>query len=171
MLGHQGPVVDGGAVDVDGPALLLPGLKSFIHSLLFGDDGFQGVGHLLELLLVRVVEFVHPLDKPPVYDVIAVDVLGGCLMYHGDDFSQEGELFILSCGSHGCRGDGIGGRARSMPHWSGLLVFLWWREVGPGVPQSSGTAAEVVVFHVDMEPAFGADPLSLLPVCTGFARV
>jgi len=58
-----------------------------------------------------------------------------------------------------------------MPHRSGPLVFLWWRKVSQGVLRGSGTAAEVVVFHVDKEPAFGADLLSLLPVCTGFAWV
>jgi len=58
-----------------------------------------------------------------------------------------------------------------VPRWSSLLVFLWWRNVGQGVPRGSGTAAEVVVFHVDKEPAFRADPLSLLPVYTGFAWV
>jgi len=95
MSGRQGPAADGGAVDADGPARLLPGFELFVHSLLFANDGFQGVGHLLELLLVRVVEFVYPLGKRPVYDVIAASVLGGCLMYHGDDFSQDSELFIL----------------------------------------------------------------------------
>ena len=95
MSSRQGPAADGGAVDADGPASLLPGLELFVHSLLFGDDGSQGVGHLLELLLVRVVELVHPLGERPVYDVITASVPGGCLMYHGDDFSQEGELFIL----------------------------------------------------------------------------
>jgi len=58
-----------------------------------------------------------------------------------------------------------------MPHQPGFLVFLWWRDIGQGVPQGSGTAAEVVVFHVDKEPEFRADPLSLLSVCTGFAWV
>jgi len=67
----------------------------FVHSLLFGDDGSQGVGHPLELLLVRVVELVHPLGKRPVCDVIAADVPGGYLMYHGDDFPLEGELLVL----------------------------------------------------------------------------
>ena len=95
MSGRQGPAADGGAVDVDGLASLLPGLELFVHSLLFGDDGSHGVGHLLELLLVCVVELVHPLGECSVYDVIAASVPGGCLMYHGDDFSQEGELFIL----------------------------------------------------------------------------
>jgi len=95
MLGRQGLASDGGAVDVDGLASLLPGLELFVHSLLFGDDGSQGVGHLLELLLVCVMELVHPLGERQVYDVIAASVLGGCLMYHCDDFSQEGELFIL----------------------------------------------------------------------------
>ena len=58
-----------------------------------------------------------------------------------------------------------------MPHSSGLLLFLWWRDVGQGVLLGSGTTAEVVIFHVDKEPAFGADPLSLLAVCAGFAWV
>jgi len=95
MSGCQGLAADGGAVDADRLASLLPGLKLLVHSLLFGDDGSQGVGHLLELLLVRVVELVHPLSEHPVYDMIATGVPGGCLMYHGDDFSQKGELFIL----------------------------------------------------------------------------
>jgi len=95
MSGRQGPAADGGVVDTDGLASLLPALELFVHSLLFGDDGSQGVGHLLELLLVRVVELIYRLGERPVYDVIAADVPGGCLIYHGDDFSQEGELFIL----------------------------------------------------------------------------
>jgi len=95
MSGRLGPAADGGAVDADGPASLLPGLELFVHSLLFGDDGSQGLGHLLQLLLVHVVELVHPLGERPVYDMIAAGVPGGYLMYHGDDFSQEGELFIL----------------------------------------------------------------------------
>jgi len=53
-------------VEAAGPASLLLGMELFVHSLLFGDDGPQGVGHLLELLLVRVVEFVHPLGERPV---------------------------------------------------------------------------------------------------------
>jgi len=95
MSGRLSPAADGGVVDADGPASLLPGLELFIQSLLFGDDGSQGVGHLLELLLVRVMELVHLLGERPVYDVIAASIPGGCLMYHRDDFSQEGELFIL----------------------------------------------------------------------------
>jgi len=95
MSGRQGPAPDGGAVDTDGPASLLPGLELFVHSLLFGDDGSQGVGHLLELLLVCVVELVHPLGERPVYNVIAAGIPGGCLMYHGDNFPQEGELLVL----------------------------------------------------------------------------
>ena len=90
MSGHQGPAADAGVVDVDGPASLLPGLELFIHSLLFGDDGSPDVAHLLELLLVHVVELVHAASVRLVYDVIAASVPGGCLMYHGDDFSQEG---------------------------------------------------------------------------------
>ena len=95
MLGRQGLAADGGAVVADGPASLLLGLQLFVHSLLFGDDSSQCVGDLLELLLVRVVELVHLLGERPVYDVIAVGVPGVCLMYHGDDFPQEGELLIL----------------------------------------------------------------------------
>ena len=45
------------------------------------------------------------------------------------------------------------------------------RDVGQGVLWGSGTAVEVVVFHVNKEPAFGADPLSLMPVCTCFDGV
>jgi len=48
MSDRHGPAADGGAVDADGPASLLPGLELFVHSLLFGDDGSPGVGHLLE---------------------------------------------------------------------------------------------------------------------------
>jgi len=95
MSGRQGPAVDGAAVDADVPASLLPGLELFVRSQLFGDDGSQGVGHLLELLLVRVVEVIHPLGERQVYDVIAAGVPSGCLMYHGDDFPQEGELLVL----------------------------------------------------------------------------
>jgi len=50
MSGCQGLASDGGAVDANGLASLPPGLELFVHSLLFGDDGSQGVGHLLELL-------------------------------------------------------------------------------------------------------------------------
>jgi len=76
---------DGGAVDAYSRAPLLPGLELFVHSLLFGDDGPQGVGHLLELLLVRVVEFVHPLDERPVYDVVAACISGSSVVEHGYD--------------------------------------------------------------------------------------
>ena len=62
MSGRQGPVADGGVVDEDRPASLLLGLELFVQSLLFVDDGSQGVGHLLELRLIRVVELVHPLE-------------------------------------------------------------------------------------------------------------
>jgi len=95
MSGCQGPAVDGGTVDADGLASMLPDLELFVHSLLFGDDGSQGVGHLLELLLVHVVEHVHPLGEHPVYDVIVAGVPGGCLMYHCDHSPQEGELLVL----------------------------------------------------------------------------
>jgi len=51
------------------------------------------------------------------------------------------------------------------------LIFLWWRDVPQGTPCGSCTAAEVVVFHIDKELAFGADPLSPMPVRTGFDGV
>jgi len=95
MSGRQGLAAHGGAVDAGEPASLLPGLELFVHSLLFGDDGSQGAGHLLELLLIHVVELVQLLGERPVYNVIAAGVPGGCLMYHGDDFPQEGELLVL----------------------------------------------------------------------------
>jgi len=96
-----------GAVDVDGPASLLLGLELFVHLLLFGDDSSQAVSHLLELLLVRVVELVHALGERPVYDVIAAGVLGGCLMYHGDDFTQQRKLLVLGSGAGGRGGVGF----------------------------------------------------------------
>ena len=39
MSGDHSAAADGGAVDADGLASLLPGLELFIHSLLFDDDG------------------------------------------------------------------------------------------------------------------------------------
>ena len=50
------------------------------------------------MLLVRVVELVHLLGESLVYDLIAAGVPGGCLMYHGDDFPQEGELLVVTPG-------------------------------------------------------------------------
>jgi len=85
MSGRRGTAADGGAVAAYRWAPLLPGLELFIHSLLFGDDGPQGVGHLLELLLVRVVEFVHPLGGRPVYDVVAACISGSSVVEHGYD--------------------------------------------------------------------------------------
>ena len=85
MLGCQGPAADGRTVEVAGPASLLLGLELFVHSLLFGYDGPQGVRHLLELLLVRVVEFVRPLGERPVYDVVAACVSGSSVVKHGYD--------------------------------------------------------------------------------------
>ena len=54
-------MADGGAVDTDGPATLLPVLELFVHSPLFGDDGSQGIGHPLELLFVKVCPITIPL--------------------------------------------------------------------------------------------------------------
>ena len=88
-------MADGGAIDVDGTASLLPGLDLFIHLLLFSDDGSQCGGHSLELLLVCVMKVVHVLRKRLVYQMVAAGILGGCFMYHGDDFTQEGDFLIL----------------------------------------------------------------------------
>ena len=85
MSGCQGPAANGYEVEVAGPASLLLGLELFVHSLLFGADGPQGVGHLLELLLVRVMEFVHPLGEHTVYDVVAAFVSGSSVVVHGYD--------------------------------------------------------------------------------------
>jgi len=85
MSGRRGTAADGGAVDVYSRAPLLLGLELFVHSLLFGDDVPQGVGHLLELLLVLVVEFVHPLGERPVYDLVAVYISGSSVVEHGYD--------------------------------------------------------------------------------------
>jgi len=95
MARRYGAAADGGTVDADGPATLLPGLNLFVHSLLFCDNDFQGVGHPLELLLVCIVEFIHALGEGAVHHMIAPCILSGCLMYQGDDFAQECELLVL----------------------------------------------------------------------------
>jgi len=77
-----------GAVDTDGVASLRTGLDLLVHLLLFGDDGSQGVGHSLELLLVCVMNVIHALCECSVDHMVAVGILGGCFMYHGDDFTQ-----------------------------------------------------------------------------------
>ena len=114
--------MEGGAVDADGSASLLAGLELFVHSQLLGDDSFQDVGHSLELLSVCVMQVVHALGECLVHHVIAAGVPGGGLVYHGDNFSQEGELIVLSCDGH----RGGRGQISSVP---GLLVFLWWCDV------------------------------------------
>jgi len=91
-------VADGGALDADGAASLLLGLDLFLHSLLFGTDGSHGVGHSLELLLVYVMKVIHTRCEYSVHQVIAVDILDGCFIYHGDDFTKEGELLVLKHG-------------------------------------------------------------------------
>jgi len=80
-----GAEADGGVVDVDGPASLLPVLELFVHLLLFSDDGSQCVGHPLELLLVRIVEFVHLLGECPVYGVVVACISGSSVVDHGYD--------------------------------------------------------------------------------------
>ena len=52
-----------------------------------------------------------------------------------------------------------------------FLTFLSGRDVSQGFPQGGGTTADLVVFHVDQEPAVGADPLSLMPVRACFEGV
>ena len=79
--------MDVDAVDTHRLASLLLALDLFVHSLLFSDNDFQGVGHLLELLLVCIMEFIHMLGKGVVHHMIAACILCGCLMYHGDDFA------------------------------------------------------------------------------------
>ena len=88
-------MTDGGAVGADGAASLLPGLDLFVHSLLLGNDGSQGVGHSLKLLLVYIMKVVHVLCERSMHHVVAAGVPSGCFMYRSDDFTQEGELFIL----------------------------------------------------------------------------
>ena len=141
--GHT--VDDGRAVDADGPASMLPGLELFVRLLLFGDDGPQGVGHLLELLLVRVVEFVHPLGERPVYNVVAASVPCGCLMYHRDDFPQQRKFLVLGSGAGGrC---GVGFLIFFDRAWE-FLFFWGWHDISHGGSLCRGLAALVVVLHV-----------------------
>jgi len=51
------------------------------------------------------------------------------------------------------------------------MVFLPRCDVGPGGARCCGAAAEVVVFHVHEESAFGADPLSSVTVCASINGV
>jgi len=87
----------------------------------------------------------------------------GCLMYHSDNFPQEGELFVLQRGGYGCGGGRILGGVGV------LLVFL--RDVGQGGTWGRGAAAEVMVFEIHEEPTVGADPLSSVPVRASFHGV
>ena len=52
-----------------------------------------------------------------------------------------------------------------------FLVLLRGCKVGQGFAERGCAAAEVVIVHVYEEPAFGADPLSSVPVCVCFDRV
>ena len=52
-----------------------------------------------------------------------------------------------------------------------FLVLLRGCTVGQGFAGKGCAAVEVVIVHVYEELAFGADPLSLVPVCTCFDRV
>ena len=49
--------------------------------------------------------------------------------------------------------------------------LLWWGDIGQGNAGGCSAAAELVVFHVHKEPAFGADPLSSVPVRACFDGV
>ena len=70
-------------------------LELSLHSFLLVNDCFQCAGHPLELLLVSVMKLVHALGKRSMYHLIVVSIPGGGLMYHGDNFPQEGESFVL----------------------------------------------------------------------------
>jgi len=50
-----------------------------------------------------------------------------------------------------------------VPSRNGLLVFLWWRDVGQGGTWACCTTTEVMVFYVHEEPALQADPLPSVP--------
>jgi len=52
-----------------------------------------------------------------------------------------------------------------------LLVLLRGCKTSQGFVGRGCTAAEEVIVHVYKEPAFGADPLSAVPVCACFDRV
>ena len=52
-----------------------------------------------------------------------------------------------------------------------FLVLLRGCKVVQGFAGRGWAAAEVVIVHVYEEPAFGADPLSSVPVCACFDRV
>ena len=169
-VGSSGSSGGWGAVDTDRPASLLPGFELFVQSLLFGDDGSQGVGHLLDLLLVHVVELVHPLGKRPLYNVIAASVPGGSLMYHGDDFPQQRNLLVLGSGAGGRGGvgfliffDGVWeftsriltrrslfSRYLSPPAWSrrGLLTRLAWARCSHGIRHARRGIVAVFDFAV-----------------------
>jgi len=75
--------------------------------------------------------------------------------------------------SESCWGSGTGCVIGRDPFrgYDVFLVLLRGRDVGQGVPRGCHAATEVVVFHIDKEPAFGADPLSPVPVCVGFDGV
>jgi len=61
---------------------------SFIHSV-FGDDGFQGMGHSLELLLVCVIKVIHALHECLVHHVFAAGILGDCFIIRKKNFALE----------------------------------------------------------------------------------
>jgi len=74
---------------------LLLGVKVAVDAALFVGDFGQGAGDPSQLLLFRFVSFVHGLGQVSLHHVVVAGVLGGCLMYHGDNFAEEAKLFIL----------------------------------------------------------------------------
>ena len=52
-----------------------------------------------------------------------------------------------------------------------FLIFQWWRDIRQGFTWGCSAAAEVVVFHLHEELAFGADLLFSVPVRTCFDGV
>ena len=66
-----------------------------------------------------------------------------------------------------------GGHSGSLVRVGGdfFLVLLRGCKVSQGFTGRGHAAAEVVIVHVYEEPAFGADPLSSVPVCACFDRV
>jgi len=88
MLGRRSTAADGDAVDAYSLAPLLPGLEVAVDTALFCGDFGQGVGDPSQLLLFRFVSFIHGLGQVSLHHVVAVGILGGGLVYHGDDLPQ-----------------------------------------------------------------------------------
>jgi len=105
-------------VGADGSASLLPGLL-FVYSLLFGGDGFQGLCHHLELLLVGVVLVTYRLGQQALDPVVMMHFLYDGVLDRGDDFRQQADLVVRG---HSSLGIGV--------FFGGRGGLLWWRDVG-----------------------------------------